>query len=692
MRRGPVLLHVVTEKGRGYAPAEAAADKYHGVAPFDVATGAQFKPPAAAPSYTKVFGESLVREAANDERIVAVTAAMPAGTGLDLFAKTFPSRFFDVGIAEQHAVTFAAGLAAEGLRPFCALYSTFLQRGYDQVVHDVALQSLPVRFMIDRAGLVGPDGPTHAGAFDLAFLGCLPGMVLMAAADEAELVHMVATAAKIDDRPCALRYPRAEGVGARLPIEGVPLPIGRGQLLRRGARVALVSLGARLGECLKAADMLEDIGVSTSVANARFAKPLDAGLLFDLADGHEALIAIEEGAAGGFGAAIARLLAESGRLDGALKFRSMVLPDAFQPQGDLAGMYAEAGLNAAGIVAKARETLARTPPRQRRVVAEQLAAATAQGAAQPRRRVVLAQPRGFCAGVVRAIEIVERALERYDAPVYVRHEIVHNRRVVEALTAKGARFVEEIADIPDGAVAIFSAHGVARSVEEEAARRPLIVHNATCPLVAKVHAQGKRYVAQGRRLVLIGHAGHPEVVGTLGQIDAPVHLAQSVADVAALEIPLDAPVSYITQTTLSVDDTVAIIAALRRRFVDLTGPDTRDICYATQNRQSAVRELCRAVDVLLVVGAENSSNSNRLREIGEEMGVPSHLIADADAIRAEWIEGARKIGVTAGASAPEELVLGVVDWLSQFGPIEITTIGEDDEGVSFPLPRELRDD
>ncbi len=306
-------------------------------------------------------------------------------------------------------------------------------------------------------------------------------------------------------------------------------------------------------------------------------------------------------------------------------------------------------------------------------------------------RVVLAQPRGFCAGVVRAIEIVDRALEKHQAPVYVRHEIVHNKHVVDSLKAKGAQFVEEISDIPDGSVAILSAHGVARRVEEEAAARPLIVHNATCPLVAKVHNQGRRYVAQGRSLVLIGHAGHPEVEGTLGQIAAPVCLVQTEQDVEKLDIPPDAPVSYITQTTLSVDDTAAIIAALRRRFPDLTGPDTRDICYATQNRQLAVRALCAQVDVILVVGAANSSNSNRLREIGAEMGLPSYLIADASELREEWLEGARSIGVTAGASAPEELVRGVVAWLSRRGPVEVSTIDGREETVEFRLPAELLD-
>ena len=307
-------------------------------------------------------------------------------------------------------------------------------------------------------------------------------------------------------------------------------------------------------------------------------------------------------------------------------------------------------------------------------------------------KVVLAQPRGFCAGVVRAIEIVERALQKYDAPVYVRHEIVHNKRVVDDLKAKGAHFVDEISDIPDGAVAIFSAHGVAGKVEDEAARRPLTVHDATCPLVTKVHNQGKRYVAQGRHLILIGHAGHPEVEGTIGQIPAPVHLVQTEQDAAMLDLPADEPVAYITQTTLSVDDTMGIIAALHRRFSDLTGPDTRDICYATQNRQSAVRDICRTVDVLLVVGAQNSSNSNRLCEIGAEMGVPSHLIADADELRREWIADARAVGVTAGASAPEELVLGVVDWLAQLGPVAISSVDGRDEIIEFRLPQELRDE
>jgi 1-deoxy-D-xylulose-5-phosphate synthase len=696
----PVLLHVVTEKGKGYAPAEAAADKYHGVVKFDVATGAQHKPPARAPAFTKVFGDALVKEAAKDPRIVAITAAMPSGTGLDLFARTYPERFFDVGIAEQHAVTFAAGLAAEGFKPFCAIYSTFLQRGYDQVVHDVALQSLPVRFMIDRAGLVGADGPTHAGSFDIAYLACLPGMVVMAAADEAELVHMVATAAALDDRPCALRYPRADGAGVPLPTEGVPLEIGKGRVLRRGGRLALLSFGARLAECFKAADKLAGFGVSTTVADARFAKPLDLDLILELADHHEALITIEEGASGGFGAAVMQALAEHGRLDGDLKARSMVLPDVFLPQGDVSAMYAQAGLVAAGIVAKAREIFSRDAPRSRRPKLQQAASSPTRDRPRESRRkdkraalkVVLAQPRGFCAGVVRAIEIVERALQKYDAPVYVRHEIVHNKRVVDDLKAKGAHFVEEIADIPDGAVAIFSAHGVTRKVEEEAGRRPLTVLNATCPLVAKVHNQGNRYVAQGRHLILIGHAGHPEVEGTIGQILGPVHLVQTEQDAATLDIPADEPVAYITQTTLCVDDTMGIIAALHRRFSDLTGQDTRDICYATQNRQSAVRDLCRTVDVLLVVGARNSSNSNRLCEIGAEMGVPSHLIADADELRREWIADARAVGVTAGASAPEELVLGVVDWLAQLGPVAISSVDGRDEIIEFRLPQELRDE
>ena len=300
-KQGPILVHVVTKKGKGYAPAEAADDKYHGVNKFNVVTGAQVKPKPNAPSYTKVFADSLIAEARKDDRIVAITAAMPSGTELDHFGREFPDRTFDVGIAEQHAVTFAAGLATEGFKPFAAIYSTFLQRAYDQVVHDVAIQRLPVRFAIDRAGLVGADGPTHAGAFDLAYLGCLPGFVIMAAADEAELVHMVATQAQIDDRPSALRYPRGEGVGVAMPEFGVPLEIGKGRIVRQGSKVALLSLGTRLAECMKAADQLATFGLSTTVADARFAKPLDAQLIRDLATNHEVLITVEEGAIGGFG-------------------------------------------------------------------------------------------------------------------------------------------------------------------------------------------------------------------------------------------------------------------------------------------------------------------------------------------------------------------------------------------------------
>jgi 1-deoxy-D-xylulose-5-phosphate synthase len=354
---GPILVHVVTQKGKGYAPAETSADKYHGVVKFDVATGAQAKSKPGAPQYTKVFAQSLIKEARKDDKIVAVTAAMPAGTGLDLFEKEFPQRFFDVGIAEQHAVTFCGGLAAEGLKPFAAIYSTFLQRAYDQVVHDIAVQKLPVRFAIDRAGLVGADGPTHAGSFDVAYLGCLPGFVVMAAADEAELVHMVATAAAIDDRPSAFRYPRGEGLGVAMPEEGRPLEIGKGRILREGHKIALFSFGARLGECLQAADDLAALGLSTTVADARFAKPLDTDLVLRLAREHEVLVTIEEGAIGGFGSYVMHALAEHGVLDRGLRLRAMVLPDIFLDHDAPAAMYAQAGLDAKAIVAKVFEAL-----------------------------------------------------------------------------------------------------------------------------------------------------------------------------------------------------------------------------------------------------------------------------------------------------------------------------------------------
>jgi 1-deoxy-D-xylulose-5-phosphate synthase len=354
---GPILVHVVTQKGKGYAPAETSADKYHGVVKFDVATGAQAKSKSQAPQYTKVFGESLIKEARKDDKIVAITAAMPSGTGLDLFAKEFPNRCFDVGIAEQHGVTFAGGLATEGFKPFATIYSTFLQRAYDQVVHDIAIQRLPVRFAIDRAGLVGADGPTHAGAFDIAYLGCLPGFILMAAADEAELVHMVATAAAIDDRPSALRYPRGEGLGVPMPAEGNPLEIGKGRIVQEGHKVALLSYGARLGECLKAAKELTALGLSATVADARFAKPLDVDLVTRLAREHEVLVTIEEGAIGGFGSYVLQALSEQGLLDQGLRVRCMVLPDQFIDQDTPAAMYAQAGLDASAIVAKVFEAL-----------------------------------------------------------------------------------------------------------------------------------------------------------------------------------------------------------------------------------------------------------------------------------------------------------------------------------------------
>ncbi|MCB2129348.1 MAG: 1-deoxy-D-xylulose-5-phosphate synthase [Rhodobacteraceae bacterium] len=354
---GPILIHVLTKKGKGYAPAETAADKGHATAKFDVLTGVQKKAPSNAPSYTKVFAQSLLREAEQDDKIVAITAAMPDGTGLNLFAERFPRRCFDVGIAEQHAVTFAAGLAAAGLKPFCALYSTFLQRGYDQVVHDVAIQRLPVRFAIDRAGLVGADGCTHAGAFDIAFLANLPDMVVMAAADEAELAHMVATAAAIDDRPSAFRYPRGEGVGVDMPERGQPLEIGKGRIVAEGGRVAILSFGTRLAEVLKARESLSQRGLAPTVVDARFAKPLDRDLILRLVAGHEALITIEEGAIGGFGSHVAQLLAEEGIFDRGYKFRSMVLPDTFIDQSSPEDMYATAGMNAPDIVARVLDVL-----------------------------------------------------------------------------------------------------------------------------------------------------------------------------------------------------------------------------------------------------------------------------------------------------------------------------------------------
>ena len=354
---GPILIHAITKKGKGYAPAEEADDKGHGVARFDVVTGKQKKAKSNAPSYTKVFANALIDEASRDDKIVGVTAAMPDGTGLDLFAERFPARCFDVGIAEQHGVTFSAGLAAGGMKPFCAIYSTFLQRGYDQVVHDVAIQRLPVRFAIDRAGLVGADGATHAGAFDIAFMANLPGMVVMAAADEAELVHMVATAAAYDDGPIAFRYPRGEGVGVDLPERGEVLQIGKGRIVREGKGVAILSFGTRLSEVEAAAEALSARGITPTVADARFAKPLDADLILDLARRHEALITIEEGSVGGFGSHVAQLLSDEGVFDTGLKFRSMVLPDTFIDQASPRDMYAIAEMNAEHIEAKVLSVL-----------------------------------------------------------------------------------------------------------------------------------------------------------------------------------------------------------------------------------------------------------------------------------------------------------------------------------------------
>ena len=355
--QGPILLHVVTQKGKGYAPAESSPDKYHGVVKFNVITGEQAKAPPGPPSFTKVFANALIAEAEADEGIVAINAAMPTGTGLDLFAKRFPRRSFDVGIAEQHAVTFAAGLATEGLKPFCAIYSTFLQRAYDQIMHDVALQSLPVRFAMDRAGLVGADGATHAGSFDIAYLGCLPNMVLMAAADEVELMHMVATSAAIDDRPSGLRYPRGEGFGLELPKRGSVLEIGKGHVLREGTAIAILSYGARLQECLKAADELATHGLSCTVADARFAKPLDTALVERLAREHEVLITIEEGSMLGFGSMVMHHLATRGLLDRGLKIRPMCLPDVFIDHEAPRKQYDQAGLNAPQIVATALAAL-----------------------------------------------------------------------------------------------------------------------------------------------------------------------------------------------------------------------------------------------------------------------------------------------------------------------------------------------
>jgi 1-deoxy-D-xylulose-5-phosphate synthase len=354
---GPILVHVVTKKGKGYGPAEDSADKYHGVSKFNVITGAQAKAPSNAPSYTNVFASSLIQEAERDERIVAITAAMPSGTGLDKFGELFPSRIFDVGIAEQHAVTFAAGLAAEGMKPFAALYSTFLQRAYDQVIHDVAIQKLPVRFAIDRAGYVGADGPTHAGNYDSAYLGAIPGIVQMAAGDEAELRHMVATAAAFDEGPIAFRYPRGDGLGVELPAHGQPLEIGKGRILRQGGPIALLSYGTRLGEVLAAAEKLAALGLAPTVVDARFLKPLDEELIARLAREHQVLLTIEEGGIGGFGSHVATFLAHNALLDGKLKFRPLMIPDTFTEQASQNDMYAAAGLDRAGIVAAALKAL-----------------------------------------------------------------------------------------------------------------------------------------------------------------------------------------------------------------------------------------------------------------------------------------------------------------------------------------------
>ncbi|NQV22551.1 MAG: 1-deoxy-D-xylulose-5-phosphate synthase, partial [Rhodospirillales bacterium] len=358
-RTAPILVHVVTHKGHGYAPAEKASDKYHGVSKFDVVTGAQAKSKSNAPAYTKVFAQSLVKEAEKDDQIVAITGAMPSGTGLDIFGERFPDRCFDVGIAEQHAVTFAAGMATEGYKPVVAIYSTFLQRAYDQVVHDVALQKLPVRFAIDRAGLVGADGPTHAGSYDVTYLASLPGFVVMAAADEAELVNMVATAVAIDDRPSAFRYPRGEGMGVEMPEVGIPLEIGRGRILREGTSIAILSLGGRLKEVFKAADELEAHGLTTTVADARFAKPLDHDLIRRLASEHEVLLTIEEGSIGGFGSHVLQYLALEGLLDKGLKVRPLCLPDRFVAHGSPDEMYGDAGLMAENIVKTAFDALGR---------------------------------------------------------------------------------------------------------------------------------------------------------------------------------------------------------------------------------------------------------------------------------------------------------------------------------------------
>ncbi|WP_317186743.1 1-deoxy-D-xylulose-5-phosphate synthase [Devosia sp. BK] len=357
MEAGPVLIHVVTKKGKGYGPAESSADKYHGVSKFNVITGAQTKAPSNAPSYTNVFAETLIQEAQNDPRIVAVTAAMPTGTGLDKFAELFPDRTYDVGIAEQHAVTFAAGLASEGMRPFCAIYSTFLQRAYDQVIHDVAIQGLPVRFAIDRAGFVGADGPTHAGNYDNAYLGAVPGIVQMAAADEAELRHMVATAAAYDAGPITFRYPRGDGMGVDMPPRGQILPIGKGRILRQGSAIALLSYGTRLGEVLAAADKLAALGLNPTIADARFMKPLDEELIAKLAQTHDVLVTTEEGGLGGFGSHVATFLASNGLLDGKLRFRPLMIPDRFDEHSSQNDMYAAAGLDRIGIVATALTAL-----------------------------------------------------------------------------------------------------------------------------------------------------------------------------------------------------------------------------------------------------------------------------------------------------------------------------------------------
>ena len=694
----PVVIHALTHKGRGFQQAEQNPSKFHqpGTPTGAGSAGTRY-------TYSQVFAKTLISMMEKDPKIVAFSAAMLEGTGLIEVQKKFPGRVFDVGIAEEHAVICAGGMAKEGWKPVVSIYSTFLQRSFDQLIHDVALQNLPVTICVDRAGLVGDDGKTHQGVFDISYTRMIPNMTIAAPKDENELQHVLFTAIN-SGRPFVVRYPRGLALGVELDAELKTVPIGKGEILREGRDLTFVAYGSMVSVASAAAEELEGRGP----LGGRRQRPVrQASRHGPAREGRRFLPAPDDarGAPGGRGLRRRRARglprgepadgrAQGPRDPGPVHRPQPPAPAAPQPQTRRRGRRRE-GLRALpGPRALLRGRGGRHRPAQQEGKVRrdgELVSVPGDLSGIRVEKLLIAGLRGFCAGVVRAIDVVEKALEAIDGPVYVRKEIIHNRYVVDELRDKGARFVEEVDEVPDNASLIFSAHGIAPQVRSLAQQKKLQTIDATCPLVTKVHLEAIHYAKQGYTIILVGHHDHDETVGTLGEAPDAIRLVETREDAEKVTVPDPDRVAYLTQTTLSIDDTRDILAVLKRRFPNLKAPSKQDICYATQNRQDAVKAMAPHVDMLLVLGAPNSSNSLRMCEVARANGVASHLIERARDIRPEWLQGVRTLGLTASASAPEILVQEVVTFARE--KLGVTVVEEFEtvkEDVHFPLPQELK--